>query len=145
MIISTNSHIFTAKFSPCGAPVRHYFPGLGGGLSCAGAHHGDFTPLEVLSKLRTRVSLWVGGVVARRFASTVLTVVEFALHLILPSVDAKKIAQVVLAHSVCRSALRLTYSSCRIFSFQGSALSGCVYCNSAKSEITETKWQVSYP
>lgn len=48
----------------------------------------EFHPFEALSKLRTGVSLWVGGVVARRFANTALTVVEFALHLILPSVDA---------------------------------------------------------
>ena len=55
------------------ACIRHYFPRQGRRLEPRWRASREFHPSEDLSKLRTGVSLWAGGVVAEQLAKTALT------------------------------------------------------------------------
>ena len=83
------------------ACIRHYFPRQGRRLEPRWRASREFHPSEVLSKLRTGVSLWADGVMAEQLAKAALTWVGIALHLPLAVLICGSCsAQVVLAHPV---------------------------------------------
>lgn len=55
------------------ACIRHYFPRQGRRLEPRWRASREFHPSEVLSKLRTGVSLWADGVMAEQLAKAALT------------------------------------------------------------------------
>ena len=55
------------------ACIRHYFPRQGRRLEPRWRASREFHPSEVLSKLRTGVSLWADGVMAKQPAKAALT------------------------------------------------------------------------
>ena len=59
---------FTVLF----ACIRHYFPRQGRRLEPRWRTSREFHPSEVLSKLRTGVSLWADGIMAGQLAKAVL-------------------------------------------------------------------------